>query len=261
MKLKRKNTIQGLQILNILILFFLIVISITAKAQDKTIKKGSQEWIQYYAQAKLSNKWIWSIDGGYRWNELLKNPSQYIVRTGLGFQLNNHMKVSAGFAHLGFYTLYKISKLEYRPYEEFAINDKYNSLSVQHRFRIEERYFKSVFDGNTQPGNTFNFRFRYQFSMNIKLIKLSATKPDKIFSANMGDEIFINAGKEIVYNVLDQNRFLIGPAISFTKDFTVGITYNTQFAATTTAKSYVHTDVFWLTVKQNFDISKHRKQT
>jgi hypothetical protein len=169
------------------------------------------------------------------------------------------MKVSAGFAHLGFYTSKKISKFEYRSYEEFAISDKYNSIGIQHRFRIEERYFKTIVDGNIQPGNTFNFRFRYQFMMNFKILNLSSTNPVQTLSINLGDEIFINAGKKIVYNVFDQNRILIGPAVSFTKDFIVGLTYNNQFAATATAANYAHTNVFWLIMKQNFDIALHKK--
>jgi hypothetical protein len=245
--------------LRALITSITLMISASAIAQDKSVNRISQEWGQYYATIKVAKKWTWTADAGYRYNELFKNPSQYIVRTGLYYQLNDRMKVGSGFAHLGFYTSGKISKLEYRTYEEFALSDNYNHVSIQHRFRIEERYFKSVVDGKVGPGHTFNFRFRYQFLMNFKIVGLSSTNPQEALSLNLGDEIFVNAGREIVYNVFDQNRIIAGPVVSFTKNFSVGLIYNSQFAATTTPKSYVHTDVFWLTVKQNFDISRHKK--
>ncbi len=244
-----------------IILIFLISISSNAWAQEKKVKRSSQQWIQYYGQAKIANKWTWSADGGFRWNTLFNNPYQYIVRTGLSYQLNSTMKVSAGFAHLGFYTSEKLSKVEYRPYQEFAINDKYKNLGILHRFRIEERYFKNVVDGDIQQGHNFNFRFRYQCMLNFKILKLSSVNPDKAIVINLGDEIFINAGKKVVYNVFDQNRFLIGPSISFSKNFSIGLTYNSQFAALNVSNSYNHTDVLWLTIRQNLEFTKHTKHS
>ncbi len=247
--------------LKAIILFFFVGISTITLGQSKHVKKSSQQWIQYYGQAKIGDKWTWSADGGYRWNTLFNNPSQYIVRTGLGYELNSTMKVSAGLAHLGFYTSKKLSKVEYRPYQEFAINDKYKNLGILHRFRIEERYFKNVVNGDVQHGHTFNFRFRYLCMLNFKILKLSTTHPDKALAISLGDEIFINAGKKVVYNVFDQNRFLVGPALSFSKNLSIGVTYNSQFAALNAPNSYNHTDVLWLIIRQNFDLTRHKKQS
>ncbi len=245
----------------VIILIFLISVSTTALAQNKSVKKSSQQWIQYYNQSKIGNKWTWSFDGGCRWNTLFNKPYQYIVRTGVGYQLNSTMKVSAGFAHLGFYTSGKLSKIECRPYQEFAINDKYKNLGILHRFRVEERYFKNVVNGDIQPGHTFTFRLRYQCIFNLKILKLSSTNPDKTLTINAGDEIFINAGKKVVYNIFDQNRFLIGPSVSFSKDLSIGITYNNQFAAINKSNSYNHTDILWLIIRQNLDLTKHKKHS
>lgn len=246
--------------LKTIISIFVLGVSMTSIAQNKKFTKGNQQWIQYYNQTKFSDKWTWSTDGGYRFNEMFKNPSQFIVRTGFGYQLNTNMKASIGFAHLGFYTSEKLNKVEYRPYQEFAISNKYNKIGILHRFRIEERFFQNVLDGNIQTAGNFNFRFRYLFMLNLKIMKLSSTNPDRVLSMNLGDEIFINAGKEIVYNVFDQNRILIGPAIEFTKNFTIAITYNSQYAAYNSSNNYNHTDVIWLGIKQNLDITKHKKQ-
>lgn len=249
-----------MKIIKGIILIFFVGISTFTSAQSKNVKKSSQRWIQYYNQSKIGNKWTWSTDGGFRWNTLLNNPSQYIVRTAFGYQLNNTMKISAGFAHLGFYTSEKLSKIEFRPYQEFAINNKYKNLVILHRFRVEERYFKNVVHGDIQHGHTFNFRFRYQCMLNIKILKLSSANPDKALAINLGDEIFINAGKKIVYNTFDQNRFLIGPSISFSKNLSVGLTYNRQFSSANAANSYNHTDIMWLIIRHNLDLTKHKKK-
>ena len=112
---------KDIKSLKILIAIFALIITSNVKAQDKTVKKIDQEWAQYYAGIKIAKAFTLSADGGYRFNKLFNDPSQYIVRAGLGYQLNSHMKVAAGFAHLGFYTSEKISKLEYRPYRRVCI--------------------------------------------------------------------------------------------------------------------------------------------
>ena len=238
---------------------FIIIMPSSVFSQTKSTKIVSQEWIQYYATGTIAKNWMWSADAGYRYNELFGNPSQYLVRAALGYKVSNHLKVGTGFTHLGFYTSAKINKFEYRPYQEVALAEEFNhNLSIQHRFRIEERFFKNVVDGHVQPGNLFNFRFRYQVIMNCMILKLSAANPKRALWLNIGDEIFINGGKEIAYNTFDQNRFLVGPALSINGNLNIGIIYNYQFAATMLPGHYVHTDVFWLTIKQNFDIGKHK---
>ena len=245
--------------LQIFISIITLGVSTITTAQNKNIKKLDQQGIQGYIRIKLSNKWMWSADGGFRFNEMFKDPSYYIMRSGLNYQLNSHMKVTAGFAHLGFYTTKKLSKAEDRPYQEFSITDKYGKCGILHRFRIEERYFKGILNGSMQSGQTFNFRFRYQFRTNFEILKLSNGNAYPLLSLDLGDEIFINAGKPIVYNVFDQNRFVAGPSVSFSKDFAIGMIYNNQFAAVDAPASYVHTNAFWLTIRQNFDISQHKK--
>ncbi|MEO8415922.1 MAG: DUF2490 domain-containing protein [Ginsengibacter sp.] len=246
---------------NAIMSILLVGVSTGVLAQNRNVKKSSQQWIQYYNQSKIEDKWTWSADAGYRFNTLFSNRAQYIVRTGFGYQFNRTMKVSAGFAHLGFYTSDKLSKVEYRPYQEFAITNAYKHLGIFHRFRVEERFFKNVINGDIQHGHSFNFRFRYQCMLNITILKLSITNPDKFLAINLGDEIFINAGKKVVYNVFDQNRWLAGSFVSFSKSLSIGLTYNSQFAALNAPDSYNHTDVMWLIIRQNFDLSKHKKHS
>ena len=76
---------------------------------------------------------------------------------------------------------------------------------------------------------------------------------------NVGDEVFFNAGKNIVYNIFDQNRILVSPTVQFNKNFAVSLTYNYQFAATSTAATFNRTNVVWLQVKQKFN-AQHKKQ-
>ncbi|MEO6187740.1 MAG: DUF2490 domain-containing protein [Ginsengibacter sp.] len=246
--------------LSTLIYVLAIGLPTITNAQNKNIKKISQQWTQYYSQTKLSEKWIWSADAGFRYNKMLNDPSQYILRTGLNYGLNKHMKVAVGFAHLGFYSSRKLSKVEYRPYQEFAILYTYQHLGISHRFRVEERFFNEVAGGNSSNANSFNFRFRYQFLLNIELFKFSSPNLYPSLFLNLGDEIFLNAGKDVTYNVFDQNRLVIGPSVSLSKKIAIAINYNHQFAAVNSPNTYVRTNVLWFIVRQNFSLSNQANQ-
>ena len=71
-----------------------------------------------------------------------------------------------------------------------------------------------------------------------------------------GDEIFINGGKDIVYNIFDQNRILIGPAFKLNDQFTFTFTYNGKYAALNLPSEFTYNHIFWLAIRHNLDLSK-----
>ena len=239
--------------LTYLFLFFAVAVY----GQEKKVNKENQQWIQYYNQLKLGDKWSLFTDGGFRWKNSFNDNSQYIVRVAGNYKINKEMNAGFGFANLGFYDANKkINKVEFRPYEEFAILNSYDKFSIQHRFRVEERYFYAVVKGKIQSDREFNFRFRYRLLFNIPVFKLSSADTNKKVSLSLGNEIFINAGQEIVNTIFDQNRLLLGSIVQVDKNISVSLTYNNQFASTKTAGTYNQANVIWLGITQKIDASK-----
>lgn len=236
------------------ILFFSIVHSSVLFGQAKTISTGNQQWFQYYNQAKLGEKWTLLSDFGYRWKDGFDENSQYIIRTAIGYSINPSVRISLGFAHLGFYTANKISKIEFRPYQELAIKNNINKIEITNRCRIEERFFNLVNYEETQHPNTFNFRFRYSVMVSIPLFKLSSENDNKIFLLNIGDEIFMNTGNNFTHNNFDQNRLTVSPSLQLNKHVTFSLTWNSQFASASSLKTYQYTNVIWLQVKHKLSI-------
>ena len=114
-------------------ILLLMCITITTNAQEKTIKRGNQQWLQYYAQIKLSNKWTLLPDVGYRAANNFQASSQYLIRVSLNYTLTPNIQVGGGFAHFGFYTSGKVSKVEFRPYEELGIKSKLGNIDISNR--------------------------------------------------------------------------------------------------------------------------------
>ncbi len=215
---------------------------------QKQFTRENMEWLQYYQVLKLNDRFLLKTDGGYRWRNTFQNNSQYIIRTGLGYRFGDRNSLSAGFAHLGFFKEDTLRTFEYRPYQEFGMNDIYIKLKIQHRFRIEERFFQTISTGST----SFNFRFRYRLFMSYSLFRWEKQE----LMLNLGDEIFLNAGKDIVYNVFDQNRLFAGMAFKFNKDIAVSLTYTKEVGASNAPNSYKNNNIFWLGIKHRIDLKK-----
>lgn len=237
---------------NVLCISFLLWLN-TLTAQTKNITIINQQWLQYYNQLKLNDNWSLLTDCGYRWENSFQESRQYLIRTGVGYSVNSGFMLAGGFTHLGFLSSGVVNKVEFRPYQELSLTNEYNKVTLNHRYRIEERFFNPVVNGSIQNTNTFNFRFRYSFMAGFPLFALSKSKPDNILLLNIGNELFINVGSGIVYTIFDQNRILISPTLQFNKKMTISITWNSQFSSTPTPASYRYTNVIWLQIKHKLE--------
>ena len=230
-----------------------MISSATNVISQKMTTHSSQQWIQYYNQARIRDRWYLATDGSFRWKDGAK--FQYIGRMGLNFQVKPKLRVGAGVATAGVYLQDKLSKIEFRPYQEVfgIINDK--KILITSRFRLEERFFKNRLD--VPVTHDFNFRFRYQIVFSIPLIRLNDDDSNRLLLI-ASDEIFINAGKNIYYNVLDRNRVLIGPEWQMSKSLTLGVSYMYQFASRNSAGDYDSDDVIWVKLRHNMDLVKSK---
>lgn len=218
---------------------------------QKTVSHENQQWLQYYNETKFNKHWSLLADGGFRWKDGFDESFQFLVRAGVGYTVNNSVKISSGLAYFGHYNDNTLYRVEFRPHQDITLKTNFNNIKLSQRLRIEERFF-TLLDDHT---NSFNVRFRYSISVNLPLFQLSKNNPDTMFLLVVGDEIFINAGKDIVYNVFDRNRLIISPTFQLNKNLSISPTWNNQYAATTSQGLYKHTQVFWLQVRHNIDLS------
>lgn len=244
------------QYLGFTIFFTLCLYSSYSIAQGKHIQYTNQQWFQYFNVIRFSQKWSLLTDGGYRLKDEFRKSSQYIIRSAMGYYLNSGTRIAVGFAHLGFYDSDKLNKLEFRPYQEIVMKQKYQPIGINNRFRIEERVLRTV--NREKNGNSFHFRFRYRVLISLPILRFSSTNPDKKLFLSIGDEIFINAGKEIVYNIFDQNRIAIGTSVHFNKNTSAGFAYNYQFAATSSPELFKRDNIFWFDLRHTIHFSKKK---
>jgi len=234
-----------------MILYFYSISNI--KAQEKIVSHSNQQWFQYYNQIKLTNKLTVNTDVGYYLKENFSYKSQIFLRSGVGIKINENVKFVLGGLFGRGYSKNKIIKNELRPYQEIKTSNTNKYFSLGQRFRFEQRFHRKLINDNQL--NFSNFRIRYRVQIKIPLI-LSSKKENCKLILRIGDEIFINAGKKVMYNVFDQNNLLIGLIAKYNSKFEISITYNYLFAGQNIPANYSGDNVIWFEISHKLDFRK-----
>lgn len=191
------------------------------------------------------------MDGGYRAKDYMQQTHQALLRTGLSYTLTPGIRITAGIAAVGYFASDKLSETEYRFYQDIQEQKRIQGINLEQRLRIEQRFFRTGADKQASVRN-FNWRFRYKLGGAIPLAALGL----KNLSWYIGDEIFINAGNEIMYNTFDQNRFLTGCVFQGSEHLSCSLLYNHNFSADNKPQTFRQNHILWLSVNNRFKIRK-----
>jgi len=245
----------------VLIFYMALCLSGQLFSQEKEIIHRGEQWLQYNLTAHLNQKWALFGNIGARWRSGFEKYSVFFGRLGGRYTLTDHIKLASGFTYAELHSEGSRYLVEFRPYEELLVTPSPGKkIGLSHRLRFEQRFFNPVIDNQMQSDNTFAVRLRYALMTRIPIATLSKTNTDFKLSLRVYDEVMVNAGKNIVYNVFDKNRFVVMPTLQFNKWMSVALGYNYQFFNTSTAGEYVHTDALWFHLSHTLNLSKKKSE-
>ncbi len=169
---------------------------------------------------------------------------QLLIRSHFGKKIDDNWSSAIGFTyfvqslpHNPFVKDYT-NQVELRPQFEIAYKNKSfnDKLQFQHRNWFEFRIFE-------QTNNQFkygNLRYRYLFELSYEVLpKLNV----KAF-----DEIFLNIGKSIIYNVFDHNRYGFGFNYQFNTKWSSELLYFNWFQQQANGTDFYSRDILRLTI-------------
>ena len=199
---------------------------------------NNNTWFMYLGNHKISEKWGVHLEAQLRRNDYVAKPQQLLLRTGINYYFNNQVFVTAGYCFVETYPYgefpAKATFPENRLWEQFQIKTQLKRVEWVSRFRLEQRFSNLPVLNTTQsiyePGDavyTNRFRLLNRFSIPFK----GETIVDKSLYATVYDEFFINFGKNVAANFLDQNRAYaaIGYKIPSVGKLEIGYMYQTIF--------------------------------
>jgi hypothetical protein len=158
-------------------------------AEDKL---GS--WHLLSITPRISNTICLQASVQSRYYEQLKNFNQFLVRTGIIYDLNTRLSATFGYGYIVTDTTYAVHpkegyKKEHQFGEQITLKGKIGRVETEHRFWLEQRL---VHVGN---GIDILHRARYRLQINLPLSNL--------FYLNFHEEVFFNLrGKAFAQNRL-----------------------------------------------------------
>jgi hypothetical protein len=198
-----------------LILVILLFVPFLGNTQDSNL----ENWWIYYGNKQIKSKWNWHSEVQYRNYNFISDLEQLLLRTGFGYNLtenNNNILLGYGYILSENYidgTDEKEDVHENRIYQQFITKQSFSRVSLQHRYRFEQRFID----------DDFRLRFRYFLSINIALNHKEIT--DKTLYLSAYNEIFINTDD----NIFDRNRIYAGLGYRFSKNIRIELGYMNQF--------------------------------
>jgi hypothetical protein len=199
----------------IVILFMLLFPASTAIAQSSDLGN----WLIYFGNKKIDNKWNWHNEVQYRNYNAVGDLEQLLLRTGIGYNLtenNNNLLLGYGYINSQNYLDNNDDKLsvnEHRIYQQFINKQKFVRVSIQNRYRFEQRWVEG----------DFRARFRYFLSFNVLLN--NAEMIDRTVYLSSYNEIFLNSKR----TVFDRNRLYGGLGYKLNDMFRFEAGYMNQF--------------------------------
>ncbi len=162
-------------------------------------------WYTIQGNTKIAKDYSLFHDLQIRRNGFLEDEQQNMFRFGLQRALSKKHSIMIGYAYVDSVPYGKQPIVhafnEHRSFLQFLTKQKIgNTQTLFHRYRVEQRSLQDQKDLNGD--RIYQNRIRYMLRFNLPLI----TDGPLPISLNLYDEVFINVGEEVKFNLLDQNR-------------------------------------------------------
>ena len=227
---------------------------------QKSTEVRDQAWFGYFNQTRFTKRsGLWTDLHLRLTDDFVKNVSQTIARFGYTYYVSDAVRLTVGHAFVTTAGQNGNPDIpEQRSWQQIQWYEKKKGFNLMQWLRVEERFRQKIVAGELTDEYNFNWRFRYNFMFQLPL-KGREMKPAVPF-VFVNNEVMINAGKEIVYNYFDQNRFAVGVGYPFTAHLNVQLAYMNVFQQLPAGNKYVNVNAVRLFVFHNLDFRKSSGQ-
>lgn len=173
-------------------------------------------WSTTNINLKINDKWQVFAESQLRSLKFYDNFHYYEVKTGITYKIKPNFYVNSGFGNYNTYGengdfATPIKQKEIRTWIQLVFKNPFNFMSVEHRYRAEQRY--------TNLG--YRNRFRYRLSAKVPIFK---GKEKEYFLLGWNELFFTNNEP-----FFERNRLFLGGGFDINKNLAIQTGYIYQF--------------------------------
>lgn len=215
----------------LLLYIFITLVSFSLRAQQKQFSG----WMSSFNTIKLEKKLSLHLEAQLRSNDEWVHIQTLLLRAGLNYHPNKQVVLTAGYAYINNRTVKSNTSgyfTEHRLWQQLILLQPVKKISIQHRFRFEERFIPqtNVVNNELKKEKTaVATRFRY-FIRTIIPFKSTASFT-KGWYGSLQNEVFVNItnANAVNNNFFDQNRACAAFGYRFNKSIDTEIGYLNQY--------------------------------
>lgn len=183
--------------------------------QAQSIRKTYNQtnaWLMYFGSFQVKKQVGLHAEVQLRQSDVFTNQQQVLLRGGLNYYWTKQIFMTAGYCYVKTYPYgalpAKSAFPEHRIWQQMQIKSMLGKLECINRFRLEQRFVSSV---NLTANQVYElgdpiYTNRIRLLQRISLPLKGAEIKDKSTYFTAYNEVFVNFGENVKYNLLDQNR-------------------------------------------------------
>ncbi|MEO9850537.1 MAG: DUF2490 domain-containing protein [Reichenbachiella sp.] len=250
---------------------FCVCFSLTALAQGPSYQPPAEKekitstgaWFGFYTKYHFNDKWAYYGEYHIRRRNGFDDMAQIYLRFGVTYSLAKYADLTVGVVNPYYWApdqddpnLDKVVP-QFRTWEQLVFGTPFDHIKMYHQIRLEQRYKRDY-----EKGSDFKLthRFRYKLTLYVPLNK-PAFENHTLF-LSLYNEIFIQAGKTVVYNHLEDNRAFAGLGYNLSEQVQVQAGYMYTFRHYKEPHTYEHRSIFRLSFYHHLDfhLDEHREK-
>ncbi|GHA78053.1 DUF2490 domain-containing protein [Pontibacter akesuensis] len=226
-----------------------------ASAQQPRIKDyNNNGWYMYFGDHKLSDRWGVHTEVQLRRHNIIADPQQLLIRTGVNYNLTPGAMLTLGYGFIEThpYGDYPAAGTfpEQRIYQQLQLQGSLARLGLSHRYRLEQRWVRQP----EASAYTYLNRARYMLKATLPFSG-NTLEPGELFLAAY-DEVFVGFGKNVRKNIFDQNRAYVALGYKISSGAAVELGYLKQIVQKADGVVFEHNQTLQVSLFHNLNFAR-----
>lgn len=228
---------------------------------EKETRSTSGAWFGFYTKYHFNDRWAYYGEYHVRRKDGFDKMGQIYLRFGATYKVAKYLEVTAGFVNPYYWnpnpeaTNTDRVAPQYRAWEQAVLATPFDHIKVMHQLRLEQRWRRDFVKDSPYK---LTHRFRYKLTVYVPLNHRDFD--EKTLFLAMYNEIFIQTGKTVTFNHLEDNRSFVGLGYNINHDWQIQSGYMYTYRHDGAPHKFENRNIWRLSLYHHLDLHHDRQR-